>query len=162
MHPKPITFNSSSLHTPPARRRILIVDDHPLMRRGLTALIDNEPDLIVCAAVGNPQEGIEAIAALQPDLVITDLSMRDGEGLALIACIRSDNADLLILVLTIHDAPFYVRRTMSAGANGYVSKQELGETLLIAVRCVLGGETYLSPQIRAELADKQPFVPEAA
>lgn len=132
--------------------RILIVDDHPLMRRGLAELINNESDLEVCAAVANQQEAYEAIASSQPDLVITDLSMRDGDGLTLIKHIRSGNDDLLILVLTMHDAPGYARQTLNAGANGYLSKQELSEMLLVAIRCVLAGETYLSPKISAGLA----------
>ena len=139
---------------PQIKRRILIVDDHPLMRRGLTALIDSEPDLIVCAEAATPRAGFEAIASSQPDLVITDLSMGDGDGagLALINDIRSGYEDMPVLVLTTHDAPYYARRAFAAGANGYVSKQELGETLLVAIRCVLNGEKFLSPKMSADLA----------
>ena len=140
----------------PTRRRILIVDDHPLMRRGLTALIDNEPDLIVCAEAATPRAGFEAIASARPDLVITDLSMGDGvsAGLTLVQDIRSGYADMPVLVLTIHDAPQYARRAFSAGANGYVNKQELGETLLVAIRCVLNGQKYLSPKIKPDADGK--------
>src|SRR6059036_1980819 len=112
----------------PARRRILIVDNHALVRRGLTALIDNEADLTVCAAVATQEAGLEAIATCRPDLVITDL------------------------VLTMHDAPVHARRAFRAGARGYVSKPELGETLLLAIRCVLGGEKFVSPMLREGLS----------
>lgn len=141
---------------PPGRRRILIVDDHPLIRRGLTALIDSEPDLVVCAEAATPQAGFDAIAAARPDLVITDLSMGDGvdAGLSLVNNIRSGYANLPVLVLTIHDAPHYARSAFSAGANGFVSKQELSETLLIAIRSVLKGEQYLSPKIESGLDRK--------
>lgn len=141
---------------PPARRRILIVDDHPLIRRGLTALIDSEPDLVVCAEAATPQAGFDAIASSSPDLVITDLSMGGGAdaGLSLVNNIRSGYADLPVLVLTIHDASHYARRAFSAGANGFVSKQELGETLLVAIRSVLKGEQYLSPKIESGLDRK--------
>jgi DNA-binding NarL/FixJ family response regulator len=146
----------SSAPGPLARRRILIVDDHPLMRRGLTALIDSEPDLIVCAEAATPRTGFEAVASSRPDLVITDLSMGDGdgEGLALVKDIRSGYEALPVLVLTTHDAPHYARRAFRAGANGYASKQELGETLLVAIRCVLNGEKYLSPKMSAGLDGK--------
>lgn len=122
------------------------------MRRGLTALINNEPDLIVCAEAATPQAGFAAIASSHPDLVITDLSMGDVDsaGLSLVKEIRSAYAYLPVLVFTMHDAPHYARRAFSAGANGYVSKQELGETLLVAIRCVLKGERYLSPKLSAD------------
>jgi DNA-binding NarL/FixJ family response regulator len=135
----------------PARRRILIVDNHSLVRRGLTALIDNEADLTVCAAVASPQAGLEAIASSRPDLVVTDLALDDGDGLALVREIRAGHEGLPILVLTMHDAPVHARCAFRAGALGYVSKSELGETLLVAIRCVLGGEKFVSPQLRESL-----------
>ncbi|MBE0620231.1 MAG: response regulator transcription factor [Burkholderiales bacterium] len=132
---------------PPARRRILIVDDHALVRRGLSALIDNEPDLSVCAAAATQREGLEAIALSRPDLVIADLSLVDADGLALVEEIRAAYPDLPVLVLSMHDAPVWARRAFQAGAKGYVSKQEMTETLLVAIRCVLGGERYVSPKM---------------
>lgn len=140
----------SSSAGPPAQRRILIVDDHPLVRRGLAALIDSEPDLMVCAVAAGFRDGLAAMAASRPDLVILDLSLADGagaDGLALIEEIRSGDAELPVLVLSMHDAPRYARRAFRAGASGYVTKQEVTETLLVALRCVLGGETYVSPKI---------------
>ena len=143
--------SKTTAHETPARRRILIVENHPLVRHGLTALIDNEPDLIVCAAVATPQAGLAAIVTSRPDLVITDLLLDDGDGLALVREIRAGHEDMPVLVLTMHDAPVYARRALLALARGYVSKTELGETLLIAIRCVLGGERYGSPKMNAEL-----------
>jgi len=142
-----------SIVTPPAtktRRRLLIIDNHPLVRRGLSALIDNEPDLTVCAEATH-EEGLEAIATSSPDLVITDLWLAETDGFGMIADIRARHADLPILVLSMHATPQYVRRALHAGANGYVSKQEMGETLLIAIRCVFDGEMYVNPEIRAVL-----------
>ena len=135
----------------PGKRRILIVDDHPLVRLGLTALIDNEPDLTVCASAANHRAGLEAIASSQPDLVIADLSLGIDDGLAMVEEIRSGHEDLPVLVLTMHDAPLYARRAFRAGALGYVSKKEMTETLLIAIWCVLRGERFVSPEIRAGL-----------
>jgi DNA-binding NarL/FixJ family response regulator len=134
--------DKSSSPVRPAKRRILIVDDHSLVRRGLTALIDNEPDLIVCAEGATHRSGLEAIASSRPDLVIADLRLGPDDGLALVRDVRSGNRDLPILVLSMHEAPTWTQRAIDAGANGYVSKQEMGETLLLAIRCVLGGERY--------------------
>lgn len=137
----------------PARRRILVVDSHPLVRRGLHALIDNEPDLSVCAEAATQREGFEKVAAAEPDLVIIDLWLGSGDGLALLRDIRSRNGDLPILVLTLHDAPVHAERALRAGASGYVTKREEDETLLRAIRCVLGGERYVSRGIEAALDD---------
>jgi len=137
--------DESSSRGPVARRSIVIADDHPLVRRGLTALIDAEPDLTVRAAVATHQEGLEAIASSCPDLVITEFSLGDGEGLALVKAIRRDHGSVPVLVLTRHDAPVYSERAFRAGASGYVTKRELGETLLVAIRRVLDGESWASP-----------------
>ncbi len=133
---------------PRSKRRILIVDDHPLMRRGLTSLIDGEPDLRVCAEAATQRAGLEAVATCWPDLVIADLSLGDGDGLVMVREIHAGYENLPILVLTMHDTPADVRRALRAGARGYVSKQELTEVLLIGIRRVLEGETYLSPRMR--------------
>jgi DNA-binding NarL/FixJ family response regulator len=132
--------------SPPARRRILIIDDHPLVRRGLTALINAEPDLTVCAEAAGSQDGLEAIDDTQPDLVIVDFSLRHSDGLELVRKIRSRDENLRVLVLTMLEAPQYVRRAFAAGANGYVTKKEMTETVLMAIRRVLRGETYGAPE----------------
>jgi DNA-binding NarL/FixJ family response regulator len=124
------------------RRRILIVDDHPLVRRGLTALINAEPDLVVCAEAATQQDGLVAIAVARPDLVITDLSLIHGDGLDLVRDIRSRHAGVRTIVLSVHDSPLYVGRAFAAGADGYLAKQEMTETLLLAIRSVLRGESY--------------------
>ena len=126
----------------PARRRILIIDDHPLVRRGLKALIDAEPDLIVCAEAANPRDGLEAIADARPDLAVVGLSFRDGDGFDLVRAICAVEDGPPVLALTTHDAPLYVRRALAAGASGYVAKREPNETLLAAIRSVLRGETF--------------------
>jgi DNA-binding NarL/FixJ family response regulator len=132
--------------SPPAKRRILIIVNHPLVRRGLTALINAEPDLTVCAEAAGSQDGLEAIDDAQPDLVIVDLSLRHSDGLELVREIRSRDEDLRVLVLTMLEAPQYVRRAFAAGAHGYVTKKEMTETLLMAIRKVLRGETYGAPE----------------
>src|SRR5215210_8332432 len=144
---------------PPARRRILIVDDHLLVLRGLTALIDNEPDLTVCAATATQWAALAAISSSLPDLVIVDLSLGDGDGLALLKDIRAGHGDLPVLVLTVHAAPVYAQQAFRAGADGFVTKQEMGETVLLAIRSVLEGEKYMSAEIRATLAREQARFP---
>ncbi len=139
--------SKSSSRETPAKRRILIIDDHALVRRGLTALIDNEPDLTVCAEAATCQAGFDAIASSKPDLVIADLSLKDGDGWEIVKKIRLHHKRLPVLVLSMHDAPIYAERTFKAGASGYINKQEMSETLLIAIRRLLNGETYVSPKI---------------
>src|SRR5271166_4488323 len=129
-------FPTPKTQSAPAKRRILVIDGHPLARRGLKALIDAEPDLIVCAEAATAEDALRAIAAAWPDLVIADLSFRDGDGLELVREIRSHYAGLRVLALTMHEAPLYVRRAFAAGADGHVAKREMTETLLIAIRAV--------------------------
>lgn len=146
-------LDQPSPQRPPTERRVLIVDGHPLVRRGLAALIDAEPDLTVCARAATPREALEALASVRPDLVITDLSFGDGagsEGLALVADIGSRHGDLPVLVLSMHEGSVWERRAVYAGASGYVSKREMGETLLVAIRAVLDGK-YASQKVRAGL-----------
>jgi len=129
----------------PAKRRILIVDDHPLVRRGLTALINAESDLIVCAEAANCSEGLEAIAGARPDLAVVDLSFRDGDGFDLVRAICATQGGPPVLALTMHDAPLHVRRAFAAGTSGYVAKREMTDTLLTAIRSLLRGETFGAP-----------------
>lgn len=127
-----------------AKKRILLVEDHALMRRGLTTLIESEPDLCVCAEADTREAGLEAVASSTPDLVITDLSLKDSDGLGLIKDIKQCFPDLPVLALSMHDESIYAERALRAGASGYVSKQELDETVLIAVRRLLAGDIHLS------------------
>jgi DNA-binding NarL/FixJ family response regulator len=124
------------------RRRIIIVDDHPLVRRGLTALINAEPDLIVCAEAATRRDALVAIAVARPDLVIADLSLIHSDGLQLVRDLRSRHAGLRVLVLSLHDSPLYLRRAFAAGADGYLAKHQMTDMLLLAVRSVLRGEIY--------------------
>jgi len=134
--------------TPSARskRRIFIVDDHPLVRRGLTALINAEPGLIVCGEAATVQDGIVAVEAAKPDLVVVDLSLGPDDGLDLVRAIRSRHRRPRILVLTMHEGPLHVERAFAAGADGYVAKRKMTETLLTAIRCVLRGRRYGAPR----------------
>lgn len=138
----------------PAKRTILIVDDHPVLRRGLTALIDFELDLSVCGEAATYPAALEAIQAHQPNLVIVDLELGGKDGLDLVKDIKIRHPLIPSLILTMHDESVYAERSLRAGAAGYVTKQQLDETLLIAIRCVLAGEIYMSDQLQVRLATK--------
>jgi DNA-binding NarL/FixJ family response regulator len=126
------------------RARILIVDDHPVVRNGLRMLVDDEPDLIVCGEAGDADEAIRVLDAKKPDLVIIDLSLKGSSGLELIKRIKSRNSASKMLVSSMFDESLYAERVLNAGALGYVSKQEAMEKVIEAIRCVLSGHVYLS------------------
>jgi DNA-binding NarL/FixJ family response regulator/two-component sensor histidine kinase len=140
--------------TSPVGRSILIVDDHPILRRGLTALIESVPELAVRAAVGTRAAALEAIRESQPDLAIVDLSLGDEDGLDLIKDIKARYPKVSSLVLSMHDEEVYAERALSAGALGYVAKGALDETVLDAIRFALAGQTYMSEELQRRLAER--------
>jgi DNA-binding NarL/FixJ family response regulator len=124
--------------------RILIVDDHPLVRAGLAQLIGDCPDLEVCAEAADMAEALKQIDSTNPDLAIIDLSLAGGSGLDLIEHIKSRNRNILMLVASMHDEMLYAERVLAAGARGYINKQEAQESIIRAIRQVLSGKVYLS------------------
>ncbi|HXY36872.1 MAG TPA: response regulator transcription factor [Planctomycetaceae bacterium] len=126
------------------RARILIVDDHPLVRSGLRLLIDCEPDLAVCGEAANVADAMRLLETQRPDLLIVDLSLKDSSGLELIKRIKSRNSDVKMLVSSMFEESLYAERVLSAGALGYVHKQEGMERVIEAIRCVLSGRVWLS------------------
>lgn len=136
----------------PATKTILIVDDHPLVRRGLTALIESEPDLVVGGEAATCGAALETIRHLQPDLAIIDLALGKDDGLNLITQIKSRYPGIPILVLSMYDESVYAQRSMRAGARGYITKQQLDDTLLDAIRRLLAGEMYMSADLQRQLA----------
>ncbi|GIX49665.1 MAG: DNA-binding response regulator [Candidatus Tectimicrobiota bacterium] len=136
---------------PPQRFRILVVDDHPIVRRGLVWLLAREPDLEVCGEAEDAAQALAAVEALRPDLAIVDIALRASSGLDLIKTLHAQVPQLPVLVLSIHDETLYAERVLRAGGRGYVMKQEATETLLQAVRQVLRGELYLSPRMASRL-----------
>ena len=127
--------------------KILIVDDHPLVRTGLAQLIGDCPDLEVCGEAGDMAEAIRSIDAARPDLAIIDLSLSGGSGLDLIEHIKARAPDILMLVASMHDETLYAERVLSAGARGYVNKQEAQDRIVHAIRQVLHGKVYLSERM---------------
>ena len=124
--------------------RILIVDDHPLVRSGFAQLIGDCPDLEVCCEAADMAEALRLIDSDSPDLAIIDLSLAGGSGLDLIERIKSRNQNILMLVASMHDETLYAERVLAAGARGYINKQEAQENIIRAIRQVLSGKVYLS------------------
>lgn len=131
--------------------RILIVDDHPLVRLGFAQLLSDEEDLVVCGEAESAAEGLRLVGELAPDLVVIDLSLKGTSGLELIKQVRSRRPDLPMLVCSMHDESLFAERALRAGAQGYIGKREAPEDLVTAARAVLAGERYLSPRFAARL-----------
>ena len=134
-----------------ARHRILIVDDHPIVRRGLKELVADQPDLEVCGEAADEPEAVRQLEETRPDVVVVDLSLPSGHGLDLIRKIRLFDERIKILVSTMHDESLFAERTLRAGAAGYINKQEAPEKIIDALRQVLRGEVYLSSPIASRL-----------
>ncbi|MEO6739796.1 MAG: response regulator transcription factor [Chthoniobacteraceae bacterium] len=134
------------------RKRLVVIDDHGLIRRGLISMINNEPDLEVCAEADTLQGGLKALTSAQPDMATVDLHLGDCDGLELIKDIRKRLPSLPVLVISMHDEAVYAERAFRAGARGYVTKQQASETVLAAIRRVLAGGRYMSPAMQERFA----------
>jgi DNA-binding NarL/FixJ family response regulator len=147
--------SASSAGSPPrqpgAPRRVLIVDDHPIVRQGLRRMIEPESDLVVCGEAQSEREARAAIRELAPDVVIVDISLVQGDGLELVRDVHAQRPELPMLVLSMHDETIYAGRLLAAGASGYIMKQAASDQLLIALRRVLGGETYVSDALTSKV-----------
>lgn len=140
--------------TPAApRKRILVVDDHPLVRRGQSDLIGREPDFEVCAEAGNAREALERMEQLRPDLVVMDLNLPDKDGLELLKDARARWPGLAVLVLSMNDEDVYAPRVLRAGARGYLSKCEAPERLVSAIRTVFEGQIAVSERLSARILE---------
>ena len=136
-----------------SRKRVFILDDHPMMRQGLCQLIEAEPDLSVCGEAETAGNAFEAIARLKPDLVLADISLPDKNGLELIKDIQVVTPCLPVLVISMHDESLYAERVLRAGGRGYIMKQEGGKKLMQAIRQVLSGQIYVSEKMSAKILE---------
>lgn len=139
-----------------SRRRVLIVDDHPIVRHGLRLMIDLEPDLVVCGEAQGEREARSAIRDLTPDAVIVDISLGQGDGFELVRNVHAQHPALPMLVLSMHDELIYAERLLGAGARGYIMKQAASDQLLVALRKVLEGDVYVSDAVSAILGQVRP------
>ena len=135
--------------------RVFLVDDHAVVRFGISQLINRQPDLKVCGEEEDAARALTAIDKLKPDLVIADLSLKDSSGLELMRNIKARHPGLPILVLSVHDESVYAEVAFRAGALGYLMKQEALEKLLEAIRRVLKGAVYVSDAMAVRLLQKQ-------
>ncbi len=133
------------------KRRILIVDDHPIARQGLRLLIESAVDLTVCGEAADADAAMDAVVTLKPDLAIVDLSLHGKPGLELIKDIKARQEDLPMLVLSMHDERLYAERALRAGARGYIMKEEATDKIIQAIRRILAGEIYVSDTIAARV-----------
>ena len=134
-------------------QRILIVDDHPLVRSGFVQLISDEPDLEVCGEAADEAQALQLVAATTPDLVIIDLSLAGGSGINLIERIKAHYGEVCMLVVSMHDESLFAERVLTAGALGYLNKQEAPSNIIRAIRRVLEGKVYVSDKLTERLLD---------
>ena len=144
------TTEKAKAHSPKPRR-IVVVDDHPLFRKGLEQLISSHSGFVVCAEAASAAAAMEVIRSAMPDLAIIDLSLPGANGIELIKNVRAEFPKLPVLVLSMHDESLYAVRALRAGANGYIMKQEALENVITAIGEVLAGRPYLSRDMSAKL-----------
>jgi DNA-binding NarL/FixJ family response regulator len=130
------------------RRKVLIVDDHPLLREGISALINSQPDLVVCGEAEDPDQAMAAISQTKPDLILVDLSFKTGNGFDLLKELSLKHSDIPSLVLSMHDEQTHGERVLRFGARGYIMKTEAPDVVIEAIREVLKGKVYLSAAVR--------------
>lgn len=135
------------------RQRVLIVDDHPMMRQGLAQLINHEPDLRACCEAETAAQALQIAADRKPDLVLLDISLPDRSGLELIKDLRALHAELPVLVVSMHDELVFAERVLRAGARGYIMKQEGGKRMMQAIRRVLSGQIYVSERMAVKILE---------
>lgn len=136
------------------RAKIVVVDDHPIVRERLSEIINRESDLVVCGEAEDRSEAIQTIKTQAPDLVIVDLTLKSSDGLELIKDIHSRWPKLVMLVVSMHDESLYAERVIRAGALGYITKQEATRNILVAIRRVLAGQIYLNEQISTHIISR--------
>jgi len=133
------------------KARVVVVDDHPIVRQGLVQMINHEGDLEVCGEAETIAEALKAIAASKPDVAIVDLYLKGASGLELLKDLKVRYPKMPVLVLSMYDESIYAERALRAGARGYMMKEEATERVLVAVRRILAGQLYLSETMAARL-----------
>jgi len=146
-------MSDSELAVEQAPRRIVLVDDHPIVRDGLKQMIEQDPSLQVCGEAGSADEALEVVEAQHPDLVLVDVFLDGINGIELTKMLCERDPSACVLVLSMHDETLYAERAVRAGAKGYVMKQQASRTILEAIHAVIRGLIYVSDTIRASLDD---------
>ncbi|MCC6272942.1 MAG: response regulator transcription factor [Deltaproteobacteria bacterium] len=146
--------NRPSTTNPKPKTRILIVDDHPIVRQGFAQLINDTEDLELAGEAGDAAAAMDALKKNRPDFAIVDISLKGGNGLDLTKSMLAERPDLPVLVVSMFDEGLYVERVLRAGAKGYLMKQEATEKVVAAIRRILSGELYVSEKMRDVLLQK--------
>jgi DNA-binding NarL/FixJ family response regulator len=134
-----------------AKARVLLVDDHEILRVALKGLLENDADLEVCGEAADAEEAYRQIVEERPDIVIVDVALKSGNGIDLVKRIKAKDPSIRLLVLSMYDSRLFAERALRAGASGYVNKQQPSEDIVEAVRVVLSGEIYLSESMTREI-----------
>jgi len=135
--------------------RILIIDDHPIVRQGLKMMIEDEPDLTVCGEANGMSQAMQLYFETEPDVVIADISLENGSGIELVKELMAQDEDLKILVCSMHEETLFAERALHAGAKGYINKEQATEKLIVAIRRVAEGRVYLSDQMTDRMLCRQ-------
>jgi DNA-binding NarL/FixJ family response regulator len=136
------------------KTKILLVDDHPLVREWLATLINQQADLQVCGETDSAPKALQMMGLVNPKIAIVDISMEGGSGIELIKNIKASHPHVMVIVLSMHDEALYAERALRAGARAYIMKREATKRVLQAIRCVLGGKLYLSDKMAMMMAEK--------
>jgi DNA-binding NarL/FixJ family response regulator len=146
------SMNQSSPKKVGHKSRVFIVDDHPLVREGLTNLINGQDDLIICGEAKNSAQALDGIMQADPDVALIDISLENESGLELVKQLGSQFPQVALIVLSMHDETLFAERVLRAGARGYVMKHETSKSVLASIRRVLGGGVYVSEMIVNRIA----------
>ncbi|HZZ14438.1 MAG TPA: response regulator transcription factor, partial [Candidatus Sulfotelmatobacter sp.] len=147
-------MNPSPSRTVARKSRVFIVDDHPLVREGLTNLINGQDDLIVCGEAKDSAQAINGIGKARPNVALIDISLENESGLELVKQLKTQFPQVALIILSMHDEALYAERALRAGAQGYVMKHETSKSVLASIRQVLGGGVYVSERIVKRMALK--------
>jgi DNA-binding NarL/FixJ family response regulator len=134
--------------------KVLLVDDHPLVRDGLVNLINQQPGLEVCGEAGSEAEALTAAARLQPDVAVVDITLETGSGIELLKNLKAAHPEVKTLVLSMHDEALYAERALHAGARGYIMKREAAKRIIAGIQAVHAGQMFVSEKISAAMAEK--------
>ena len=137
-----------------SKTKILLVDDHPLVREGLANLVHQQPDLEVCGEAASQPQALQLMAAVLPDVAIVDLSLENGSGLELMKSIKAMHPSVVMLAVSMHDESLYAERALRAGARGYLMKREAAKKVVQGIRAVLAGQLFVSEKISAMMAER--------
>ena len=143
----------ASVSTSP--RRVLIVDDHPVVRQGIKLMIEAEPDLTICGEAQTEQQARKLVRELRPDALLVDLSLSEGDGFNVVRDVHAHFPEIRVLVLSMHDEAIYAERLLAEGASGYIMKQAATDQLVTALRTVLRGERFVSESLKKNLETRR-------